>query len=79
MSSQRLQFKEWLQGKPTPLTKQRKELLDEIGFVWQVRARPDWSSKFEELVEYKNQYGDTVSSWYDVQLEIVDANESSPS
>ena len=54
-------MKDCIQGKTTALTKTRKELLDELGFVWQVRNRPEWSSKFEELVAYKNKYGDTVS------------------
>ena len=47
------------QGKPTPLTKARKEALDSIGFQWRVRNRPEWATKFDELVEYKTKNGDT--------------------
>jgi hypothetical protein len=56
-----LQHKDWIQKLPTPLTKQRKDLLDKLGFVWQVRNRPEWSSKYDELVAYKEKHGDTVS------------------
>jgi hypothetical protein len=65
-----LQHKDWLQHLPTPLTKQRKELLDKFGFVWQVRNRPDWSSKYDELVAYKEKHGNTVSQAVLFGLEI---------
>ena len=59
VTSQRQQFQEMAQGKPTPLTKARKEALDSIGFQWRVRNRPEWATKFDELVEYKTKNGDT--------------------
>jgi hypothetical protein len=34
-------------------------MLDEIGFQWRIRNRPEWASKFEELVNYKSKHGDT--------------------
>merc|ERR1712238_429550 len=46
-------------GKPTPLTKQRKELLDEIGFHFRIRNRPEWMTKHDELLIYKEENGHT--------------------
>jgi hypothetical protein len=73
VTSQRQQFQDFKEGKPTPLTKQRKDLLDDIGFQWRVRNRPEWTSKFEELLTYKAKYGDTVrwNSWRCVVLLMV--------
>lgn len=59
VTSQRQQYQEYTKGRPTPLTKQRKELLDEIGFQFRIRNRPEWSSKYEELLSYKEKNGDT--------------------
>eukprot|EP00539_Tryblionella_compressa_P005631 CAMPEP_0178762858 /NCGR_PEP_ID=MMETSP0744-20121128/16788_1 /TAXON_ID=913974 /ORGANISM="Nitzschia punctata, Strain CCMP561" /LENGTH=408 /DNA_ID=CAMNT_0020417607 /DNA_START=142 /DNA_END=1368 /DNA_ORIENTATION=- len=59
VTSQRQQYQDFVQGKNTPLTKQRKEMLDELGFQWRVRNRPEWSSKYQELLEYKSKHGDT--------------------
>ena len=59
VTSQRQQYQEYTKGRPTPLTKQRKELLDEIGFQFRIRNRPEWSSKYEELLAYKKKHGDT--------------------
>jgi len=59
VTSQRQQYQEYTKGRPTPLTKQRKELLDEIGFQFRIRNRPEWSSKYEELLTYKESNGDT--------------------
>jgi len=60
---QRQQYNEYTKGRPTPLTKQRKELLDEIGFECRVGNRPDneehWNSKYEQLVAYKERHGNT--------------------
>jgi len=59
VTSQRQQYQEYTKGRPTPLTKQRKELLDEIGFQFRIRNRPEWSSKYDELLAYKEKHGDT--------------------
>jgi len=59
VTSQRQQYQEYTKGRPTPLTKQRKELLDEIGFQFRIRNRPEWSSKYEEILSYKEKNGDT--------------------
>jgi len=59
VTSQRQQYQEYRKGRPTPLTKQRKELLDAIGFQFRIRNRPEWSSKYDELLQYKEKHGDT--------------------
>jgi len=59
VTSQRQQYQEYRKGRPTPLTKQRKELLDEIGFQFRIRNRPEWGSKYDELLEYKEKHNDT--------------------
>lgn len=55
--TQRMQHAQLLDGQPSQLTPLRRELLDEIGFVWQIRVRPAWQSRFDELVEYKKKNG----------------------
>ena len=42
------------------ITKVRIEALDEIGFEWRLRDRPEWDERYDELVAYKNQHGDTL-------------------
>merc|ERR1712194_159249 len=59
VTSQRQQYQEYTKGKPTPLTKQRKELLDEIGFQFRIRTRPEWMTKHDELLIYKEENGHT--------------------
>mmetsp|Transcript_61472 Transcript_61472/g.150445 ORF Transcript_61472/g.150445 Transcript_61472/m.150445 type:complete len:320 (+) Transcript_61472:272-1231(+) len=59
VTSQRQQYQDYVLGKPTPLSRQRKEMLDSLGFAWRVRNRPEWTSKYAELVAYKEQHGDT--------------------
>merc|ERR1712238_386872 len=39
--------------------KQRKELLDEIGFQFRIRNRPEWMTKHDELLIYKEENGHT--------------------
>jgi hypothetical protein len=58
--AQRTQHGLMLAGKESQLTPHRKALLDEIGFVWQVRKRPGWEARYEELLEYKAAHGHTV-------------------
>jgi Helicase associated domain len=60
VTSQRQQYQEYVLGKPTPLSRQRKEMLDALGFQWRVRNRPEWATKYAELVQYKETIGDTV-------------------
>jgi hypothetical protein len=60
VTDQRRQLKNLKGGKPSTMTKDRQRLLDEIGFVWQVRNRTTWDTRFAELIEFKEQKGTTV-------------------
>eukprot|EP00542_Grammatophora_oceanica_P000828 CAMPEP_0194070140 /NCGR_PEP_ID=MMETSP0009_2-20130614/88023_1 /TAXON_ID=210454 /ORGANISM="Grammatophora oceanica, Strain CCMP 410" /LENGTH=354 /DNA_ID=CAMNT_0038723391 /DNA_START=218 /DNA_END=1282 /DNA_ORIENTATION=- len=57
---QRRQMKLWKEGKNTTMTKERQRLLDDVGFVWQVRNKSSWEIRFKELLEYKEKHGTTV-------------------
>lgn len=60
VTDQRRQLKNLKSGKPSTMTKDRQRLLDEVGFVWQVRNRTTWDIRFAELIEFKAQKGSTV-------------------
>lgn len=60
VTDQRRQLKNLKANKPSTMTKDRQRLLDEIGFVWQVRNRTTWDTRFAELLEFKEQKGTTV-------------------
>jgi hypothetical protein len=60
---QRQQFRKWRQGKRSCLSKERKNALDKIGFVWSVRVVPkavDWDTRFEELCAYQREHGNAL-------------------
>ena len=42
------------------ITKERIEALNEIGFEWRLRERPEWDERYDELVAYKEQHGNTL-------------------
>ncbi len=42
------------------MTPDRKKLLDELGFVWEVRNRQEWGDRYQQLLEYKEKNGTTV-------------------
>ena len=42
------------------ITKERIEALNEIGFEWRLRDRREWDERYDELVAYKEQHGDTL-------------------
>ena len=42
------------------ITTERIEALNEIGFEWRLRRRPEWDERYDELVAYKEQHGDTL-------------------
>jgi hypothetical protein len=46
-----------------PLTKERIDLLNQIGFTWTIRSRDTlgegWSLRLQQLAEYRHNYGDT--------------------
>jgi len=64
-------------GEPSPMTDQRIERLNQIGFVWSLHEDL-WNMRFNELVAYKAYHGDTIvprsypsnpqlSKWVEVQ------------
>jgi len=53
VTEQRRQYKAMREGKDSLLTKDRVNLLELIGFVWQVRQRTGWQDRFEQLIEFK--------------------------
>ena len=60
VTDQRRQAKQRAQGQQTSLTEERQQMLDSIGFVWQVRQRPEWDRRYEELLQYKAKHGEYV-------------------
>jgi hypothetical protein len=60
VTEQRRQYKLLREGKASRMTIKRKALLDELGFVWQVRQRTGWHDRYDELVKFREQYGDTI-------------------
>lgn len=48
-----------MQGKPSVLDPERQKKLEDLGFVWVVRNRPEWNNRFAELLQYRERYGDT--------------------
>jgi hypothetical protein len=67
-----------LDRKHNHLTKERIEAMEAIGFVWKVRDRPEWSSRFEDLLAYKEKYGNTVSCTSDAANSTEDLPDSCP-
>lgn len=57
VTDQRRQHKAMEQGQPTLMTNERLEKLARIGFTFQVRNRPEWDTRYAELLEYKEKYG----------------------
>jgi len=53
---QRCQYKLLKQGRKSFLTKERVNLLDDIGFVWDSHEAA-WQEKLKELLVYKKRYG----------------------
>jgi hypothetical protein len=72
VSRQRGYYKSNLKGKSTPLTKERIQLMEELGFIWgynikqsemsqtpqnQIRLNEIWSNHLKDLREYQTQHG----------------------
>jgi hypothetical protein len=55
---QRRQYKLMNQGKASSLDPERRQILDDLGFVWVVRSRPEWEKRLEQLKAYKEAHGD---------------------
>jgi len=58
VTDQRRQHKAWKAGKASQLTTERRTKLEELGFAWQVRNRPEWDQRYQELLDYKDKHGD---------------------
>ena len=58
MTDQRRQYKAFTQGQTSQMTKERQAKLEALGFAWQVRNRPEWDVRYNELLEYKEKHGD---------------------
>jgi Helicase associated domain len=58
VTDQRRQYKAKHHGQASQMTEARQRQLEELGFVWHVRNRPEWEVRFAELVEYKAAQGD---------------------
>lgn len=56
------------------LTQERKRKLDEVGFVWSLRAKrieDHWDEMFKQLLEYRDEHGDClVPSRYESNLKL---------
>ena len=65
------QLDQWVRTQRTgynKLTAERKDQLNSIGFVWN-KLDANWTERYEQLVEYKNQYNSTcVPTSYNPQL-----------
>jgi hypothetical protein len=62
VSTQRRYFKDSRLGKETPLTQQRIEKLERIGFIWEAKdsRHIPWDRRYQELVEYHTRYGNCL-------------------
>jgi Helicase associated domain len=58
VTDQRRQYKAKHHGQSSQMTDARQHQLEQLGFVWHVRNRPEWEVRFTELVEYKAANGD---------------------
>jgi hypothetical protein len=56
------------------LTPERKQKLDELGFVWSLRAKrieDHWDQMFKQLLTYKEEHGDClVPSRWEANLKL---------
>eukprot|EP00978_Attheya_sp_CCMP212_P048337 scaffold506353_cov59-Attheya_sp.AAC.1 len=59
VSKQRRQYRRLKEGKPSPLTTDRGEQLERIGFELTCRPTAPWDERFEELVDFKKIKGHT--------------------
>lgn len=62
VTDQRRQWKAKSEGKPNMMTDERKNKLDELGFVWKVRDRADWNDRYEQLLEFKKEVSQNLNA-----------------
>lgn len=58
VTDQRRQYKALKQGQASQLTDDRQAKLEQLGFAWQVRNRPEWDHRYKQLSDYKKVHGD---------------------
>jgi len=59
VKNQRREYRLRLEGKRFALTPERIEALNSLGFAWD-RNSIKWSTKFQEMVRYKNEHGNCL-------------------
>lgn len=64
VSTQRRQYKQFQQDNAPPMTQDRIDFLESIGFVWATKdpRHVPWNQRYEQLKEYKKEFGDTLVS-----------------
>lgn len=62
VSTQRRQFKVWKENRSPPMTKERVDYLESIGFVWATKdpRHVPWERRFNELIDYHKEHGDCL-------------------
>ncbi|KAL7555649.1 hypothetical protein ACA910_002006 [Epithemia clementina (nom. ined.)] len=55
---QRTAYRLYKEGKPSTMTEERIKMLEQLHFKW--KLRDDWYERYEELVTYFNNSGDTL-------------------
>jgi hypothetical protein len=60
VTDQRRQYKYKVTNRPTLLNDERQQKLDDLNFTWSLRNRTDWQARFEELCDFKEEYGHCV-------------------
>jgi hypothetical protein len=62
VNRQRIEYARFMDpqsDKPTAMTSRRKELLDKIGFVWDIIDQT-WNTRYKELCEFRKENGHSV-------------------
>ena len=58
--TQRRYYKLYPNGTPSRMLAERIRALNEIGFDWETSRKTDWSARFQQLCEYKVQFGNCL-------------------
>jgi ribosomal protein S8 len=58
VNNARTQYKKFQSGLSSNMTQEKIDQLEELGFIWNIRqGRTPWTTRFEELKQYKERYG----------------------
>jgi hypothetical protein len=61
LQNQRKHYKYYIEGKqPSYLNEERIKVLESIGIEWNVRGHVFWEKMYSQLIEYRNEVGDTL-------------------